>query len=38
MTIKARMNRLVALFEAGILSEDEMLDSKSKLAVAFPAE
>ncbi len=38
MSIKARMNRLNALVELGLLSEDEREVKASQLAMTVPAE
>ena len=34
MTVKARLNRLIALYEAGVMSESEMLEKRARLALA----
>ena len=31
MTAKARLNRLIALVETGVMTEDELVEAKSRL-------
>lgn len=33
MTDKARMNRLIALVEAGVMTEEELLEKRARLAL-----
>ncbi len=34
MTTKARLNRLIALVEAGVMTQDELIEAKSRLELS----
>ena len=37
MTAKARLNRLIALVEAGVMTQDELVEAKSRLVLTEAA-